>query len=180
MPTSVVGVHSSPEHTFTKQAQSSIELVAGIGVKGDAHAGATVKHSYLLRKKPEKPNLRQVHLIASELIDELRKEGFKVERGSMGENITTSGVQLTSLPHGTRLVFASGAAIELTGIRTPCKQLNGFQDGLLAAVREKNESGAFRRPVGVLAVVVSSGTVSPNDVIDVQLPTGTHRPMEFI
>ena len=132
MPTQVVGVHSSPEHTFTKQAQSSIELVAGIGVQGDAHAGATVKHSYLLRKKPEKPNLRQVHLIASELIDELRLEGFNVERGSMGENITTSGVQLTSLPHGTRLVFASGAAIELTGIRTPCKQLNGFQDGLLA------------------------------------------------
>jgi MOSC domain-containing protein YiiM len=98
----------------------------------------------------------------------------------MGENITTSGVQLTSLPHGTRLVFASGAAIELTGIRTPCKQLNGFQDGLLAAVREKNESGAFRRPVGVLAVVVASGIVSPNDVIDVQLPTGAHRAMEFI
>ena len=176
MPNSVVGVHLSPEHTFTKQAQSSIELIAGVGVQGDAHAGATVKRI----GKSEKPNLRQVHLIASELIEELRKEGFKVERGSMGENITTSGMQLTSLPHGTRLVFASGAAIELTGIRTPCKQLNGFQDGLLAAVREKNESGAFRRPVGVLAVVVASGTVSPNDVIDVQLPTGAHRPMEFI
>jgi hypothetical protein len=89
MPTSVVGVHSSPEHTFTKQAQSSIELVAGIGVKGDAHAGATVKHSYLLRKKPEKPNLRQVHLIASELIDELRKEGFKVERKHHDERSAT-------------------------------------------------------------------------------------------
>jgi len=85
MPTSVVGVHLSPEHTFTKQAQGSIELVAGIGVQGDAHAGATVKHSHLLRKKPEKPNLRQVHLIASELIEELRLEGFNVERGSMGE-----------------------------------------------------------------------------------------------
>jgi MOSC domain-containing protein YiiM len=180
MPTSVIGVHLSPEHTFTKQAQHSIELVAGVGVKGDAHAGATVKHSYLRRKKPEKPNLRQVHLIASELIEELRKEGFTVERGSMGENITTSGMHLTSLPHGTRLVFSSGAAIELTGIRTPCKQLNGFQDGLLAAVREKDENGEYRRPVGVLAVVVASGMVSPNDVIDVQLPTGAHRPMEFI
>ena len=176
MPTSVVGVHLSSEHTFTKQAQSSIELVAGVGVQGDAHAGATVKRF----GKSEKPNLRQVHLIASELIEELRTEGFNVERGSMGENITTSGMQLTSLPHGTRLVFSSGAAIELTGIRTPCKQLNGFQDGLLAAVREKNESGAFRRPVGVLAAVVTSGTVSPHDSIDVQLPTGTHRPMEFI
>ncbi len=180
MTTQVVGVHSSPEHTFTKQARSSIELVAGIGVQGDAHAGATVKHSYLLRKKPEKPNLRQVHLIASELIEELRLEGFNVERGSMGENITTSGVQLTSLPHATRLVFPSGAAIELTGIRTPCKQLNTFQDGLLAAVREKNESGAFRRPVGVLAIVVASGVVSPNDSIEVQLPAGAHRAMEFI
>jgi MOSC domain-containing protein YiiM len=98
----------------------------------------------------------------------------------MGENITTSGVNLTSLPHGTRLVFASGATIELTGIRTPCKQLNGFQDGLLDAVREKNEAGEFRRPVGVLGVVVASGIVAPQDSITVQLPTSSHRPMDFI
>lgn len=131
-------------------------------------------------KRADKPNLRQVHLIATELIEELRSEGFNVERGSMGENITTSGVHLTSLPHGTRLVFASGAAIELTGIRTPCKQLNGFQDGLLNAVREKNEAGEFRRPVGVLGVVVASGIVAPQDSITVQLPTSSHRPMDFI
>ena len=180
MPNIVIGVHLSPEHTFTKQAQQSIELIAGVGVKGDAHAGATVKHSHLLRKSSGKPNLRQVHLIASELIEELRNEGFNVERGSMGENITTSGMQLTSLPHGSQLVFPSGATIELTGIRTPCKQLNQFQDGLLAAVRERNEDGEYRRPVGVLGVVTASGAVSPQDSIEVKLPTGVHRPMEFI
>lgn len=180
MPNVVIGVHLSAEHTFTKHAQQVIELIAGVGVQGDAHAGATVKHSHLLRKSSDKPNLRQVHLIASELIEELRHEGFNVERGSMGENITTSGVQLTSLPHGTHLVFPSGAAIELTGIRTPCKQLNQFQEGLLAAVREKNEDGHYRRPVGVLGVVIASGAVSPHDSIDVRLPTGAHRPMEFI
>jgi len=180
LPTTVIGVHLSPQHTFTKHAQGVIELVAGEGVKGDAHAGATVKHGHLKAKGADKPNLRQVHLIATELIDELRSEGFNVERGSMGENITTSGVQLTSLPHGTRLVFASGAAIELTGIRTPCKQLNDFQDGLLDAVREKNEAGEFRRPVGVLGIVVASGIVAPQDSITVQLPTSSHRPMDFI
>ena len=180
MPTTVIGVHLSPQHTFTKHAQSVIELVAGEGVKGDAHAGATVKHGHLKVKGADEPNLRQVHLIATELIEELRSEGFNVERGSMGENITTSGVHLTLLPHGTRLVFASGAAIELTGIRTPCKQLNGFQDGLLDAVREKNEAGEFRRPVGVLGVVIASGIVAPQDSITVQLPTSAHRPMDFI
>jgi MOSC domain-containing protein YiiM len=78
------------------------------------------------------------------------------------------------------LVFPSGATIELTGIRTPCKQLNQFQDGLLAAVRERNEDGEYRRPVGVLGVVIASGAVSPQDSIEVKLPTGVHRPMDFI
>ena len=71
-------MHLSPQHTFTKHAQSVIELVAGEGVKGDAHAGATVKHGHLKVKGADEPNLRQVHLIATELIEELRSEGFNV------------------------------------------------------------------------------------------------------
>lgn len=165
----MIGVHVSPQHTFTKQSQAAIELIAGQGVRGDVHASATVRQ-----------NLRQVHVLAGELIEELRGEGFNVEGGSMGENITTKGVHLTSLPHGTILIFASGAAVQLTGIRTPCKQLNGFQEGLLAAICEKNEQDEFRRPAGVMGVVITGGLVTPNDEMSVRLPTEPHRPMDFI
>ena len=56
--TIVIAVSCSARHTFSKQNQSFIRLIAGIGVEGDAHAGKMVKHRYLARKDPTKPNLR--------------------------------------------------------------------------------------------------------------------------
>jgi hypothetical protein len=61
-----------------KDAQASITLLACLGVKGDAHAGSRVQHLYSKRKYPAQPNLRQVHLIASELLDELAESGFAI------------------------------------------------------------------------------------------------------
>ncbi len=72
----VTAVSRSAEHNFSKQNQSSITLIEGVGVEGDAHAGKTIKHLYLLKKDPSRPNLRQVHLIQTELFDELLEKGF--------------------------------------------------------------------------------------------------------
>ena len=69
------------------------------GVAGDAHAGETVKHRSRVAKGPTQPNLRQVH-DPFELHDELNAAGFDVAAGEMGENITTRGVDLLSLPQG--------------------------------------------------------------------------------
>ena len=79
----VTAVSLSAQHTFVKANRNSINLIAGIGVEGDAHAGETVKHRYLVGKNPNKPNLRQVHLIQAELLDELNSKGFSVDPGQL-------------------------------------------------------------------------------------------------
>src|SRR6187200_1670639 len=99
----VAAVSLSATHTFSKLNQSAIRLLAGLGVEGDAHMGETVKHRSRVAVDPTKPNLRQVHLIHAELHDELRAAGFSVLPGQMGENVTTRGVDLLSLPPGARL-----------------------------------------------------------------------------
>ncbi len=57
----VEAVHRSAAHTFAKGEQASIELLAGLGVNGDAHMGTTVKHRSRVARDPSQPNLRQVH-----------------------------------------------------------------------------------------------------------------------
>src|SRR5689334_6770873 len=99
----VTAVSLSATHTFSKQNQESIRLLAGLGIEGDAHQGKTVKHRSRVAADPTQPNLRQVHLIHAELHDELNASGFTVSAGNMGENITTRGVDLLGLPVGTRL-----------------------------------------------------------------------------
>src|SRR5262245_46911453 len=96
----VTAVSRSATHTMSKPNQDGIRLLAGQGVEGDAHMGATVKHRSRVARDPSQPNLRQVHLIHAELHDELRAAGFTVSAGQMGENITTRGVNLLGLPTG--------------------------------------------------------------------------------
>src|ERR1700755_259118 len=112
----VASVSRSKDHTFTKPTGTTISLVAGLGVEGDAHMGATVKHRSHIRKFGHIPNLRQVHLIHEGLFEELRGGGFDVQPGSIGENVTTRGIDLPSLPTGTRLRLGADAVIELTGL----------------------------------------------------------------
>src|SRR5262245_66251 len=100
---SVTAVSRSAAHTFSKPVCDSITLLTGLGVETDAHLGVTVKHRSRVRRDPTQPNLRQVHLIHSELHDELRERGFNVFAGAMGENITTRGIDLLGLPRGARL-----------------------------------------------------------------------------
>src|SRR5215203_7450285 len=105
----VAAVHRSAGYTFTKGTEPEIELVAGRGVAGDVHSGATVKHRSRVARDPSQPNLRQVHLIHGELHDELATRGFEVVPGAMGENITTRGIDLLALGFGTRLHFGRHA-----------------------------------------------------------------------
>lgn len=90
----VTAVSRSEGHTLTKPNEDSIRLLVGLGVEGDAHSGATVKHRSRLARFSNEPNLRQIHLIHAELHDTLREQGFAVSAGQMGENVTTRGVDL--------------------------------------------------------------------------------------
>lgn len=171
----VVAVSCSASHTFSKGKQEAIELVEGLGVAGDAHAGTTVKHRSRVAANPDQPNLRQVHLIHSELHDELRTTGFEVAAGQMGENITTKGVDLLDLPTGTRLRIGNYAIIEITGLRNPCLQLEQIQSGLMAAVLDRDDQGNLVRKAGIMGIVVVGGSVQPGDPIIVELPPMPHQ-----
>lgn len=148
-----------------------IKLQAGIGVEGDAHAGVTVKHRSRVARDPNQANLRQVHLIQSELFVELALKGFAVRPGQMGENITTQGLDLLALPKGTQLQIGASALVELTGLRNPCNQLEGLQTGLMQAVLDRDAEGKLIRKAGVMGIVIRSGEVRPGDKISLTLPT---------
>jgi MOSC domain-containing protein YiiM len=174
----VVAVSLSPTHTFSKPKQSSVRLLVGRGVEGDAHCSETVQHLSRIAKDPTQANLRQVHLIHSELHDELNAAGFHVYPGAMGENITTRGVDLLGLPTGAQLRLGDEAVIEITGLRNPCHQLDDFEQGLLQAVLARDAQGALIRKSGVMAVVLVGGEVHPNDSITVELPPEPHQPLQ--
>jgi MOSC domain-containing protein YiiM len=174
----VTAVSRSSRHGPVKGSAGAIALVAGLGVEGDAHYGETVQHLSRKRNHPDLPNLRQVHLIHSELHDELRERGFDVVPGQMGENVTTLGVDLLALPAGTRLRLGAAAEIEITGLRNPCKQLDRLQAGLMEAVLDRADDGTLVRRCGVMAIVVAGGEVRAADPIAVELPAEPRRALQ--
>jgi MOSC domain-containing protein YiiM len=173
----VEAVSRSPRHRFSKQNELWVRLIAGLGVEGDAHAGETVKHRYDRRFHPHAPNLRQVHLIPAELLDELRADGFRVGPGDLGENVTTRGIDLGALPTGTRLHLGDAAVVEVTGLRTPCVQMERFQRGLVAATVGRDEHGAVVRRAGIMSIVATGGDVRTGDPLLVELPPEPHHPL---
>jgi MOSC domain-containing protein YiiM len=175
---SVVSVSLGSGHHFSKTPKQNIRLLEGLGVEGDAHMGALVQHRYHVRKDPMRPNLCQVHLIHSELFDELRAKGFTVQPGELGENVATSGVDLLALPTGARLRLGGHAVVEVTGLRNPCVQIDQFQKGLMAATLDKDAEGKLIRKAGIMSIVIAAGDVRPGDAIGVELPAAPHRPLQ--
>ena len=165
---------------MAKPNRSRIRLLAGVGVDDDAHRGKTVKHRSRVARDPSQPNLRQVHLIHAELHDELREAGFRVAAGQMGENITTRGIDLLELPRGTRLTLGDAAVVEITGLRNPCRQLDGLEPGLMAAVLGRNPDGGLVRKSGVMSIVLAGGEVKPDDAISIDLPSPPHHRLEVV
>jgi MOSC domain-containing protein YiiM len=176
----VLAVSLSSTHSFSKMNHDSITLLTGLGVEGDTHLGKTVKHRSRVAVDPTQSNLRQVHLIHSELFDELKLKGFTVSAGQMGENITTRGIELLKLPRGTKLFIGGSAVVEITGLRNPCNQLNDFQPGLMSAVLEHDENGNLIRKAGIMGIVSSDGKVSTGDSIRVVLPDEPYHPLERV
>ncbi len=176
MPGLVEAVSLRGSHSFSKTPRMWITLVAGLGVEGDAHLGATVKHRSRVARDPAQPNLRQVHLLQAELLDELAPRGFRIGPGDIGENILTRGVDLLGLPTGAVLRIGS-AAVRVTGLRNPCVQLDRFRQGLMAATLDRDAAGNLIRKAGIMGVVLTGGNVRPGDAIAVTLPDPPHRPL---
>ena len=166
----VVSLSKSDSHTFNKYNCEKITLIEGLGIEGDAHSGKTVKHRSRVAADPTQPNLRQVHLIHSELFDELALKDFVVVPGAMGENITTRGIDLLNLPKNTILKIGASTAIQITGLRNPCSQLDSIKPGLKQAVLDQDEDGNLIRKSGIMGIVLHGGVIFVGDEILIQLP----------
>ncbi len=171
-PATVLAVSAKDTPGIPKLPRDEITLVAGHGVEGDYHAGAFVRHRSRAAQDATRPNLRQVHLIHSELFDDLAPLGITVAPGQMGENVTTRGLALLDLAPGTRLHLGDTAVIEITGLRNPCNTLDAVDERLLAQVARKAADGSIVRKAGIMGIVVEGGAVRPGDAIRVEAPAG--------
>lgn len=174
----VVSVQMGDKHDFSKPSKETINLIENFGVEGDAHAGTTDQHLFHIKRFGEHPNLRQVHLIQTELFDAVSEHGHAVCPGDLGENIATRHIDLLGLPTGTILKLGSEAVIELTGLRNPCHQIDSFQSGLLKHCKEVTPNGVVRK-TGVMSIVLQGGIVRPGDVIDIELPPEPYTPLVY-
>ncbi|MFC0625540.1 MOSC domain-containing protein [Kribbella deserti] len=177
MSASVEAVCRDGRHRFSKAPVEEIQLIAGYGVEGDAHAGAEVQHLFLRRKDPAQPNLRQVHLIHAELYDGLAHAGHAVAPGELGENVVTRGIDLLGLPRGTILQIGPSVRLEVTGLRNPCGQIDAFQPGLLKQVLTRAANGRVIRKSGIMSIVLTGGPLRPGDPITAITPPEPHEPL---
>lgn len=167
------------EHRFSKTPTTQIDIIAGYGVRGDAHAGERVQHLSRVRANPDQPNLRQVHLIHAELFEELKEQGFEIRSGDLGENITTKGVGLLGLGRGTLIRIGDQVVLRVTGLRNPCGQIDDFAPGLLKHLAIKTDGGIVRK-AGIMTIVQTGGTAGPGDQIRIEVPRGPHIPLERV
>ncbi len=175
----VLAVAKDGTHRFSKQVVDAITIRAGYGVEGDAHAGDRVQHISRVVANPDQPNLRQVHLIHSELFEELGRKGYTIAPADLGENITTRGIDLLDLSRGTLLHIGGSAVLRVTGLRNPCKQIENFRSGLLSEVIEKSPDGLIRK-AGIMTVAIDGGVVRAKDAIRIEQPDGPHIPLERV
>ena len=126
----VVGVSQRAGHHFSKTPCFSIRLLQGLGVEGDGHAGATVQHRSRVRRDPTQPNLRQVHLVHSELFDELRDKGFTV---AAGEHVAITG------PSGAGKSTIAKLLVRLADPELGTIRLNGIEIRKMASAELRRQ-----------------------------------------
>lgn len=132
----IVAVCLSKEKGTRKEPVSQGCLKENYGLVGDAHAGSS----------------RQVSLLAIESINRMNTQGVEIYPGDSAENIVTEGIDLTSLPLGTRIRIGKEIILEITQIG---KEYDHPEFRLLS--RE-----------GVFARVIHEGLVKPDDTLRVQ------------
>jgi len=163
---SVVAVCKKAHPGLPKLEVAAIKLLENYGVDGDYHAGEFVRHRYLAKKYPTKPNLRQVLLIDTTILAELASQDIHLEPGMTGENIIVDGISVMSLAIGTQ-VEVGEAVLEITEVRNPCYQLNEMHPLLLKAV-ETSGTGPDTRNAGMMARILKGGWVRPGDHVIVR------------
>ena len=134
----ILSLNISKEKGTAKSPVPHLVFIADKGIEGDAHAG---------------PGKRQVSLLADEDIETMRERLATLVPGDFAENITTRGIDLASLPLGTRLTIGE-VVLEISQIGKEC------HSG--CAIREKTGDCVMPRR-GVFAIVVEGGEITDED-----------------
>lgn len=172
----VVSLSLDDDYRFSKPRVERATFVAGVGIEGDAHAGATVQHRSRVRQDTDAPNLRQVHLLDTGCLAWLEEGGFPIEPGQLGENVTVEGVDLAALAVGSIIELGVDVVLAVTGRRNPCGQVNDLGEGLRNKLVEGRDGVVAG---GAMAVVVHGGVVTVGDEV-VVTPPSRHRPLERV
>lgn len=140
----IVAVCTSPKKGMRKKNVGEGVLVENHGIQGDAHVGDW--H-------------RQVSLLALESIEKMQKMGLDVKPGDFAENLTTEGIDLVSLPIGTKLKIGEQALGEVTQIGKECHTRCAiyYQAGDCVMPKE-----------GIFIRVLAGGKVKVGDTIEIQ------------
>jgi MOSC domain-containing protein YiiM len=140
--TSVVAVCTSRKKGTKKKPVAEVLIKEGYGVTGDAHAECLTH--------------RQVSLLAMESIDKMRRLGFDLGPGDFAENITTQGIDMVSLPVGTKIMLGDEVVMEMTQIGKECH----------TACAIRRQVGKCIMPEeGIFARVIQGGLVKAGDSI---------------
>ncbi len=139
---SVIAVCTSKKKGIKKEPVAEVLIKEGYGVTGDAHADCLTH--------------RQVSLLAIESIDKMRSLGFDLSPGDFAENITTQGIDLVSVPVGTRIMAGDEVILEMTQIGKECH----------TACNIRRQIGDCIMPrEGVFTRVIRGGLVRAGDTI---------------
>lgn len=137
----VLSINTSDKTGVVKHPVEEAEFLEG-GIKGDAHFGLD--------------EIRQVSLLADESVDKMRAMGLTLDAGVFAENITTQGIELKSLPIGTKLKIGDTIQ-EVSKIGKECH--HG------CAIKQK--TGSCIMPTeGIFTKVLQGGTVRTGDIIE--------------
>jgi MOSC domain-containing protein YiiM len=144
MPGKVISVNISDKKGIRKKPVEEILVKTDFGIEGDAHASSEWH--------------RQVSLLALESINKMRDAGLEVHPGDFAENITTEGMDLVSLPVGTKIHIGNEVVGEVSQIGKECHTRCAiyYQAGDCVMPKE-----------GIFIKVVKGGKVAPGDVIEI-------------
>ena len=131
---------------FMRLPLESAELMAGHGIRGDRKAG----------HHPD----RQLNLLSTGWLAMAAAKGYRAAPGQFGEQLILDGIDLVTLPPGTRLQLGDAAVLEIVKGRTGCTRLEAAQGLSIAGLG----------PIGVLARVIAGGSIRVGDPVAVLEP----------
>ena len=138
----ILAVCTSEKKGTKKSPSDEVDIEENYGIVRDAHA--------------DRRTHRQVSLLAVESINKMRHRGFDLNPGDFAENITTEGIDLVSLPVGTKILTGDGVVLEMSQIGKECH----------AACTIRRQVGDCIMPQeGIFAKVIRGGTLKPGDII---------------